>query len=78
MQLALAISASSADHVEAREDPGESAQIDAVKRISLGCPMEAAGSSDSSALVEFLSLRYWVSQSIGGYEGVFNNSGADF
>lgn len=61
VQLALALSASSADHVEPREDPNESAQIDAVKRISLGRPVKAAGGS--VALVEFLSLRYWVSQS---------------
>ncbi|KAK4768820.1 hypothetical protein SAY86_026970 [Trapa natans] len=56
VQLALALSASSADHVVAREDPNESAQIDAVKRISLGCPVKTAG---GSALAEFLSLRYW-------------------
>lgn len=62
MQLALAISASSADHrAEPSEDPDESAQIDAAKRISLGC-CSASGSSagDFEAFVELLSLRYWV------------------
>ncbi|KAF8040685.1 hypothetical protein BT93_B2805 [Corymbia citriodora subsp. variegata] len=58
VQLALAISASSADHVEVREDPEESAQIDAAKRISLGCP--TADAAEPNALVEFLSLRYWT------------------
>lgn len=53
VQLALAISASDPD---GREDP-ETAQIDAAKRISLGC---SAPVSDSQALVKFLSLRYWV------------------
>lgn len=58
VQLALAISASSTDHVEVREDPEESAQIDAAKRISLGCP--TANPAEPNALVEFLSLRYWT------------------
>ncbi|XP_015884450.3 probable serine/threonine-protein kinase SIS8 [Ziziphus jujuba] len=52
VQLAMAISASDPD---ARDDP-ESAQIDAAKRISLGC---SAAVTDSPALVDFLSLRYW-------------------
>ncbi|XP_058069264.1 serine/threonine-protein kinase EDR1 [Magnolia sinica] len=47
VQLALAISVSDPD---SREDP-ESAQINAAKRISLGCT--------PSPNVEFLSLRYW-------------------
>lgn len=53
VQLALAISASDPD---ARED-SESAQIDAAKRISLGCPASVA---DTKALVDILSLHYWV------------------
>ena len=53
VQLALAISASDPD---ARQDP-ESAQIDAAKRISLGC---SATRPDSTAVVDILSLRYWV------------------
>lgn len=51
VQLALAISASDPD---SREDPETSAQITAAKQISLGC-------SPSQLLVDFLSLRYWVS-----------------
>lgn len=62
MQLALAISASDPD---GREDP-ETAQIDAAKRISLGC---SAPVSDGQALVKFLSLRYWV-----GFEFRLSNS----
>lgn len=54
MQLALAISASDSD---VRKDP-ESAQIDAAKQISLGYE---ASLSDTQALVQFQSLRYWVS-----------------
>lgn len=57
MQMALAISASDPD---AREDP-ETAQINAAKRISLGC---AATVPDSQAIVKFLSLRYWVGREI--------------
>ncbi|KAI9191595.1 hypothetical protein LWI28_010557 [Acer negundo] len=53
VQLALAISASDPD---AREEV-ESAQIDAAKRMSLGC--RSASVTDADALVEFLSLRYW-------------------
>lgn len=53
VQLALAISASDPD---SREDP-ESAQIDAVKRISLG---GSAAVTDSRTLVDILSIRYWV------------------
>ncbi|KAF2304346.1 hypothetical protein GH714_030305 [Hevea brasiliensis] len=53
VQLALAISASDPD---TREDP-ESAQIDAAKRISLGCPVARVTVTDSP--VESLSLRYW-------------------
>ncbi|KAJ4837979.1 hypothetical protein Tsubulata_037847 [Turnera subulata] len=53
MQLALAISASDPD---GRKDP-ESAQIDAAKRISLGCPLEPVANAET--LVESLSLRYW-------------------
>lgn len=53
VQLALAISASDPD---TRQDP-ETAQIDAAKRISLGC---SPSDTDTNALVEFLSLRYWV------------------
>ncbi|XP_024021796.1 serine/threonine-protein kinase EDR1 [Morus notabilis] len=52
VQMALAISASDPD---TREDP-ESAQIDAAKRISLGCPTPVA---DTQALVDILSLHYW-------------------
>ncbi|XP_021907744.1 probable serine/threonine-protein kinase SIS8 [Carica papaya] len=52
VQLALAISASDPD---TRQDP-ETAQIDAAKRISLGC---SPSDTDTNALVEFLSLRYW-------------------
>lgn len=73
VQLALAISASSADHVEMREDPEESAQIDAAKRISLGCP--AASAAEPNAMVEFLSLRYWVILLIPSFVGVFFESG---
>lgn len=54
VQLALAISASDPD---TRED-AESAQIDAAKRISLGCPVAPVIVTDSP--VESLSLRYWV------------------
>ena len=53
MQLALAISASDPD---VHKDP-ESAQIDAAKQISLGYE---ASLSDTQALVQFQSLRYWV------------------
>lgn len=53
MQLALAISASDPD---VRKDP-DSAQIDAAKQMSLGCE---ASVSDTEALVQFQSLRYWV------------------
>lgn len=53
VQLALAISASDPD---SRDDP-DSAQIDAAKRISLGCP---ATVTDTQAPFEILSLRYWV------------------
>ncbi|XP_054797805.1 probable serine/threonine-protein kinase SIS8 [Prosopis cineraria] len=52
LQLALAISASDTD---VRKDP-ESAQIDAAKQMSLGC---AASVTDTEALVQFQSLRYW-------------------
>ncbi|KAI4337136.1 hypothetical protein L6164_015585 [Bauhinia variegata] len=52
MQLALAISASDPD---VRKDP-ESAQINAAKQMSLGC---AASVTDTEALVQFQSLRYW-------------------
>ncbi|XP_050363468.1 serine/threonine-protein kinase EDR1 isoform X2 [Argentina anserina] len=54
VQLALAISASDPD---SRDDP-ETAQINAAKRISLGC---AATSSraDAQAPFQMLSLRYW-------------------
>ncbi|XP_068647472.1 probable serine/threonine-protein kinase SIS8 isoform X2 [Aristolochia californica] len=51
VQLALALSASDPD----RRQDAETAQIDAVKRISLGC---LAGPVNS-ALLDFLSLRYW-------------------
>lgn len=54
VQLALAISASDP---KSREDP-ESAQIDAAKRISLGCSPSVV---NTPALVDDLSLRYWVS-----------------
>ena len=54
MQLAMAISASDPD---SRQDT-ESAQIDAAKRMSLGCSPSISG---SKALAEFLSLQYWVS-----------------
>lgn len=50
MQLALAISVS--DPGQTRVD-SETAQINAVKQISLG-------RSPSQSLAEFLSLRYWV------------------
>lgn len=53
MQLALAISASDSD----RRDTAESAQIDAAKQISLGY---SASFTDTHALVQFQSLRYWV------------------
>lgn len=56
VQMALAISASDPD---AREDT-ESAQIDAAKRISLGCATPVAA---SQALVDILSLHYWVLRS---------------
>ncbi|XP_062099039.1 probable serine/threonine-protein kinase SIS8 isoform X2 [Humulus lupulus] len=52
VQLALAISASDPD---SRDDP-ESAQIDAAKRISLGC---SAAVSDNKGRVDILSLHYW-------------------
>ncbi|KAI4316529.1 hypothetical protein L6164_024506 [Bauhinia variegata] len=52
MQLALAISASDRD---VRKDP-ESSQIDAAKQMSLGC---ASSVTDTEALVQFQSLRYW-------------------
>lgn len=53
VQLAMAISASDPD---SRQDT-ESAQIDAAKRMSLGCSPTVSG---SKALAEFLSLQYWV------------------
>ena len=53
VQLALAISALDPD---ARDDP-ESTQINAAKRISLGC---SAPRSDSASLVDILSLHYLV------------------
>ncbi|OIW15004.1 hypothetical protein TanjilG_28263 [Lupinus angustifolius] len=53
MQLAMAISASDSDVV--KKDP-ESAQIDAAKQISLGYE---ASDSDTQALAQFQSLRYW-------------------
>ncbi|KAG7941258.1 hypothetical protein I3843_16G030600 [Carya illinoinensis] len=65
MQLALAISASDPD---GREDP-ETAQIDAAKRISLGC---SAPVSDSQALVKFLSLRYWNYNVVNYHEKVID------
>ncbi|XP_038897788.1 serine/threonine-protein kinase EDR1 [Benincasa hispida] len=52
VQLAMAISASDPD---SRQDT-ESAQIDAAKRMSLGCSPSVSG---SKALAEFLSLQYW-------------------
>ncbi|PON56349.1 Mitogen-activated protein kinase kinase kinase [Parasponia andersonii] len=52
VQLALAISASDPD---SREE-SESAQIDAAKRISLGCSAPVA---DNKAHVDILSLHYW-------------------
>lgn len=54
VQLALAISASDPD---SRDDP-ETAQIDAAKRISLGCT--ASSFTDTQAPFQMLSLRYWV------------------
>ncbi|XP_044471861.1 serine/threonine-protein kinase EDR1 isoform X3 [Mangifera indica] len=53
VQLALAISAS---HPDVREE-AESVQIDTAKRMSLGC--RSASVTETDALVEFLSLRYW-------------------
>lgn len=55
VQLALAISASDP---ESRDDP-ETAQIDAAKRISLGCST-APSAGVGQALVDVLSLHYWV------------------
>ncbi|KAI9118291.1 hypothetical protein K1719_010623 [Acacia pycnantha] len=52
MQMALAISASDSD---VRKDP-DSAQIDAAKQMSLGCQTSV---TDTEALVQFQSLRYW-------------------
>lgn len=52
VQLALAISASDSDP----KDVDESAQIDAAKQISLGY---SASLTDTPALVQFQSLRYW-------------------
>ncbi|CAL5206185.1 unnamed protein product [Lathyrus oleraceus] len=52
VQLALAISASDSDP----HDVDESAQIDAAKQISLGY---SASLTDTPALVQFQSLRYW-------------------
>lgn len=60
VQLALAISASDPD---VREE-AESAQIDTAKRMSLGC--RSASVTETDALVEFLSLRYWVCFSLDG------------
>ncbi|KAE8100017.1 hypothetical protein FH972_017952 [Carpinus fangiana] len=65
MQMALAISASDPD---AREDP-ETAQINAAKRISLGC---AAPVPDSQAIVKFLSLRYWSYNVVNYHEKVMD------
>ncbi|XP_059452879.1 probable serine/threonine-protein kinase SIS8 isoform X2 [Corylus avellana] len=65
MQMALAISASDPD---AREDP-ETAQINAAKRISLGC---AAPVPDSQAVVKFLSLRYWSYNVVNYHEKVMD------
>jgi sterile alpha motif and leucine zipper-containing kinase AZK len=67
MQMALAISASDPD---SREDP-ETAQINAAKRISLGC---AAPVPDSQAVVKFLSLRYWVGREIDSRNSTFHRS----
>ncbi|WCJ29589.1 Protein kinase superfamily protein [Euphorbia peplus] len=56
VQLALAISVSDPD---SRKDP-ETAQIDAAKRISLGCPPVAAAACPvTDSVVDSLSLRYW-------------------
>ncbi|KAI4380274.1 hypothetical protein MLD38_006483 [Melastoma candidum] len=58
VQLALAISASSADQVcrsVPTEDPDESAQIDAAKQISLA----ATGSGGPGGIAELQSLQYW-------------------
>lgn len=60
VQLALAISAS---HPDVREE-AESVQIDTAKRMSLGC--RSASVTETDALVEFLSLRYWVCFSLDG------------
>ncbi|CAN6539685.1 unnamed protein product [Malus baccata var. baccata] len=60
VQLALAISVSDPD---SRDDP-ETAQIDAAKRISLGC--SASSVTDTQAPFEMLSLRYW-SQNVVDY-----------
>ncbi|KAI4377536.1 hypothetical protein MLD38_015142 [Melastoma candidum] len=58
VQLALAISASSADQVcrsVPTEDPDESAQIDAAKQISLA----TVGSGGPGGIAELQSLQYW-------------------
>ncbi|XP_038696000.1 serine/threonine-protein kinase EDR1-like isoform X2 [Tripterygium wilfordii] len=65
VQLALAISASDPD---AGKDP-DSVQIDAAKRISLGCTASVAG---TDALVEFMSLRYWSYNVVNYDEKVMN------
>ncbi|KAK7377048.1 hypothetical protein VNO80_02468 [Phaseolus coccineus] len=65
MQLALAISASDSD----RRDTAESAQIDAAKQISLGY---SASFTDTQALVQFQSLRYWNYNVIGYDEKVMD------
>ncbi|XP_047158359.1 probable serine/threonine-protein kinase SIS8 [Vigna umbellata] len=65
MQLALAISASDSD----RRDTAESAQIDAAKQISLGY---SASFTDTHALVQFQSLRYWNYNVIGYDEKVMD------
>ncbi|KAL2963684.1 hypothetical protein AAZX31_17G215500 [Glycine max] len=65
MQLALAISASDSD----RRDTAESAQIDAAKQISLGY---SASLTDTHALVQFQSLRYWNYNVIGYDEKVMD------
>ncbi|TKY57968.1 Serine/threonine-protein kinase EDR1 [Spatholobus suberectus] len=65
MQLALAISASDSD----RRDTAESAQIDAAKQISLGY---SASLTDTQALVQFQSLRYWNYNVIGYDEKVMD------
>ncbi|RDX80324.1 putative serine/threonine-protein kinase SIS8, partial [Mucuna pruriens] len=65
MQLALAISASDSD----RHDTAESAQIDAAKQISLGY---SASLTDTQALVQFQSLRYWNYNVIGYDEKVMD------